>query len=53
MRASGSDHTERITPATIFSLEQALEFIADDEASRSRPSRATAQDAPRPGHARA
>src|SRR5487761_2288343 len=33
MRASGSDHTERITPATNFSLEQALEFIADDEAA--------------------
>jgi GTP-binding protein len=37
MRASGSDHTERITPATIFSLEQALEFIADDEAVEVTP----------------
>lgn len=31
MRASGSDETLRLTPATIFSLEQSLEFIADDE----------------------
>ncbi len=37
MRASGSDHTERITPATLFSLEQALEFIADDEAVEVTP----------------
>ena len=37
MRASGSDHTERITPATIFSLEQALEFIAEDEAVEVTP----------------
>ncbi|HEY5304338.1 MAG TPA: translational GTPase TypA [Acidimicrobiales bacterium] len=37
MRASGSDHTERITPATVFSLEQALEFIADDEAVEVTP----------------
>src|SRR5487761_2358560 len=37
MRASGSDHTERITPATNFSLEQALEFIADDEAAEVTP----------------
>ncbi|MCL2672671.1 MAG: translational GTPase TypA [Clostridiales bacterium] len=31
MRASGSDETLRLTPPTVFSLEQALEFIADDE----------------------
>ena len=37
MRASGSDHTERITPATVFSLEQALEFISDDEAVEVTP----------------
>ncbi|MBU6514781.1 MAG: translational GTPase TypA [Acidobacteriota bacterium] len=37
MRASGSDHTERITPAKVFSLEQALEFIADDEAVEVTP----------------
>ena len=37
MRASGSDHTERITPATVMSLEQALEFIADDEAVEITP----------------
>ena len=37
MRASGSDNTERISPPTIFSLEQALEFIADDEAVEVTP----------------
>jgi GTP-binding protein len=31
MRASGSDETLRLTPPVVFSLEQALEFIADDE----------------------
>lgn len=31
MRASGSDEALRLTPARILSLEQALEFIADDE----------------------
>ena len=37
MRASGSDNTERISPPTIFSLAQALEFIADDEAAEVTP----------------
>jgi GTP-binding protein len=37
MRASGSDNTERITPPTVFTLEQALEFIADDEAVEVTP----------------
>jgi GTP-binding protein len=31
MRASGSDENVILTPAVKFSLEQALEFIADDE----------------------
>lgn len=31
MRASGSDEALKLTPPTILSLEQALEFIADDE----------------------
>lgn len=31
MRASGSDEALRLTPITVMSLEQALEFIADDE----------------------
>lgn len=31
MRASGSDEALRLTPPTILSLEQCLEFIADDE----------------------
>ncbi|MDR1669404.1 MAG: translational GTPase TypA, partial [Oscillospiraceae bacterium] len=31
MRASGSDDALRLIPPRIFSLEQALEFIADDE----------------------
>ena len=31
MRASGSDENILLTPPKIFSLEQALEFIEDDE----------------------
>jgi GTP-binding protein len=31
VRASGSDEAIRLTPATILSLEQALEYIDDDE----------------------
>ena len=30
-RAAGSDDALRLTPATALSMEQALEFIADDE----------------------
>jgi len=37
MRASGSEDYERMTPPTVFSLEQALEFIADDEAVEVTP----------------
>ena len=31
MRASGSDHNLKIAPAQKMSLEEALEYIADDE----------------------
>ena len=31
MRASGSDEKARIIPATVFSLEEALEYIKEDE----------------------
>ena len=31
MRAAGSDEALRLTPPTILSLEQCLEFIAEDE----------------------
>ena len=31
MRASGSDEKARIIPATVFSLEEALEYIREDE----------------------
>ena len=31
IRASGSDDAVRLTPARILTLEQALEFIDDDE----------------------
>jgi len=37
MRAAGSDNTERLTPASEQSLEQALEFIADDECVEVTP----------------
>ena len=31
MRAAGSDEALRLTPPRIFSLEECLEFISDDE----------------------
>ncbi len=37
MRAAGSDNFEKIAPPTILTLEQALEFIADDEAVEVTP----------------
>jgi len=37
MRASGSDNTERLVPPRPMSLEQALEFIADDECVEVTP----------------
>jgi GTP-binding protein len=37
MRASASDDTERLTPASELTLEQALEFIADDECVEVTP----------------
>ncbi|MDR1253644.1 MAG: translational GTPase TypA [Oscillospiraceae bacterium] len=38
MRAAGSDDALKLTPPTILSLEQALEFIADDELVEITPS---------------
>jgi GTP-binding protein len=37
MRAAGSDHTEKLVPPRLMSLEQALEFIADDECVEVTP----------------
>jgi GTP-binding protein len=37
MRAAGSDNTERLVPPRPMSLEQALEFIADDECVEVTP----------------
>jgi GTP-binding protein len=37
MRASASDDTERLTTPTDLTLEQALEFIADDECVEVTP----------------
>lgn len=37
MRASGSDEALKLTPPKILSLEQALEFIADDELVEMTP----------------
>ena len=37
VRAAGSDNTVRLTPPRIFSLEQALEFIGDDECVEVTP----------------
>jgi GTP-binding protein len=38
MRAAGSDHYEALVPPRVLSLEQALEFIADDECVEVTPS---------------
>lgn len=37
MRASGSDDTVRLVPPRVYSLEQALEYINDDEAVEVTP----------------
>jgi GTP-binding protein len=37
MRAAGSDNTEKLTPPRRLSLEQALEFVADDECVEVTP----------------
>ena len=37
MRASGSDDAIRLVPPRIFSLEQCLEFLADDELLECTP----------------
>ena len=37
-RASGSDDALKLTPHTVLSLEQCLEFIADDELVEVTPS---------------
>jgi GTP-binding protein len=37
MRAAGSDHTQRMTPPTRLNLEQALEFVAEDESVEVTP----------------
>jgi GTP-binding protein TypA/BipA len=37
MRTSGSDNTERLTPPRRLSLEQALEFLAEDECVEVTP----------------
>ena len=37
VRAAGSDNTVRLTPPRVFSLEQSLEFIGDDECVEVTP----------------
>lgn len=37
MRAAGSDEATRLTPPKIMSLEQCLEFLADDELLECTP----------------
>ncbi|HBK25626.1 MAG TPA: hypothetical protein DDY90_02570, partial [Clostridiales bacterium] len=37
MRAAGSDEALRLTPPRILSLEQCLEFLADDELLECTP----------------
>ena len=37
MRAAGSDENIRLTPPRVFSLEQCLEFLNDDELLECTP----------------
>ena len=37
MRAAGSDEALRLTPPRVFSLEQCLEFLSDDELLECTP----------------
>ena len=37
MRAAGSDNTQKLTPPRLLSLEQALEFVSDDECVEVTP----------------
>jgi len=37
MRAAGSDNTQKLTPPRIMSLEQALEFVSEDECVEVTP----------------
>lgn len=52
MRASGTDDTVRLTPARIFSLEQALEYINDDELVEVTPQSIRLRKATLDRHAR-
>ncbi len=38
MRAAGSDHTVNLRPSKLLSLDQSLEFIAEDELVEVTPS---------------
>ena len=50
IRSSTAEEFERLTPAMSFSLEHALEFIAEDECVEVTPEgRAAPQGGPRPG----
>ena len=52
IRSSTAEEFERLTPVMNFSLEHALEFIAEDECVEVTPEgRAPAQGHPRPGRA--
>jgi GTP-binding protein len=52
MRASGSDDAVRLAPARIFSLEQALEYINDDELVEVTPQSIRLRKATLDRHAR-
>ena len=53
MRAAAADEAIRLTPPLLLSLEQALEFITDDECVEVTPERGpAAQGRPRRGHPR-
>jgi GTP-binding protein len=53
MRSSTADIAEKLTPPTILSLEQALEFIREDECLEVTPKSVRARKVELVGHVRA
>jgi GTP-binding protein len=53
MRASNSEQTEGLVPAHILSLEQALEFVRDDECLEVTPKNIRLRKTVLAGHDRA
>ncbi|NNK79990.1 MAG: translational GTPase TypA [Flavobacteriales bacterium] len=48
MRSSGADDSAKIAPKTVFSLEQSMEYLADDEYLEITPSNLRMRKIPKP-----